>query len=195
MNSGFDNDQIMEDGHTFHIEDIVTTTEMNGSPPTTLDPSKLGINAMSNVVQDVRSYSNRAFDHFEDHKSIKDGSHPMKRSKDLVAVKAPKYGALPYATSRTGLVYDVRMRFHVEPRPREEDMHPEDPRRIWSVYMELAQAGLVDDPHIEGPAADYVLGRIEASLATRKEVCAVHTERLYDWVMGLAGKSLTLANT
>ncbi|KAG9653006.1 hypothetical protein KCU69_g16701, partial [Aureobasidium melanogenum] len=37
---------------------------------------------------------------------------------------------LPYSTSQTGLVYDVRMRFHVEVRPEvNQGVHPEDPRR------------------------------------------------------------------
>ncbi|CAD0112743.1 unnamed protein product [Aureobasidium uvarum] len=73
---------------------------------------------------------------------------------------------LPYSTSQTGLVYDVRMRFHVEVRPEvNQGVHPEDPRRIYAIYKELVDAGLVDDPNTE--------------------VCAVHTERHYDWVISL----------
>jgi len=97
-----------------------------------------------------------------------------------------RFSPLPYATSRTGLVYDVRMRFHVEPKPTEDDMHPEDPRRIWSVFSALRDAGLVDDPNADEPAMEYVLGRIETREALKSEICLAHTEEHYEWVMNLA---------
>ena len=105
------------------------------------------------------------------------------------ALKAAKYAPLPYASSRTGLVYDVRMRFHTEPLPRHQDMHPEDPRRIYAVYHELLQAGLVDDPGNAELAGDYVLLRIPARSATRDEVLACHSVVSYDFVMSLKGES------
>ncbi|KAI5203819.1 histone deacetylase HdaA [Aureobasidium subglaciale] len=99
----------------------------------------------------------------------------------------PKEGMkhLPYSTSQTGLVYDVRMRFHVEVRPEvNQGVHPEDPRRIYAIYKELVDAGLVDDPKTISPAP-YVLARIPTRYVTKREVCAVHTEDHYNWVISL----------
>lgn len=86
---------------------------------------------------------------------------------------------------QTGLVYDVRMRFHVEPIPRDQDMHPEDPRRIYEVYNEILQAGLVDDSEDTPSAESHVLRRIPARYATQAEILTVHTQNSYDFVMDL----------
>ncbi|KAG9664268.1 histone deacetylase clr3, partial [Aureobasidium melanogenum] len=92
---------------------------------------------------------------------------------------------LPYSTSQTGLVYDVRMRFHVEVRPEvNQGVHPEDPRRIYAIYKELVDAGLVDDPNTVS-LAPSVLARIPTRFVTKEEVCAVHSERHYEWVISL----------
>lgn len=103
------------------------------------------------------------------------------------ASKVQKSEILPYSTSQTGLVYDVRMRFHVEVQPEQNNgVHPEDPRRIYAIYQELVDAGLVDDPASPGSSTlEYVLGRIPARFATKEEICAVHSERLYEWVLEL----------
>ncbi|KAF9998630.1 Histone deacetylase hda1, partial [Modicella reniformis] len=42
-------------------------------------------------------------------------------------------------STRTGYVYDVRMRFHSNVHG--DDDHPEDPRRIWRIYEALKNAG------------------------------------------------------
>jgi histone deacetylase 6 len=93
----------------------------------------------------------------------------------------PSLAPLPYAMSQTGLVYDVRMRFHVEVKPETQGVHPEDPRRIWAIYKELVNAGLVDDPTTVS-LAPQVLQRIPARFATRDEICAVHSDAHYVWV-------------
>jgi len=102
---------------------------------------------------------------------------------------APRFSPLPYASSRSGLVYDVRMRFHVEPIPKDSDMHPEDPRRIYEIYQELCQAGLVDDPANPDLVGQYPLLRIPARHATEDEILACHSKDSFDFVMSLKGKS------
>ena len=96
-----------------------------------------------------------------------------------------KYSKLPYATAQTGLVYDVRMRFHVEAIPSEDDLHPEDPRRIHAIFQAFVHAGLAWTKGAEGPA-HYYMGRIDAREVTKEEVCLVHTPRHWDWIQTLS---------
>lgn len=103
------------------------------------------------------------------------------------APRPAKYKHLPYATAQTGLVYDVRMRFHVEPIPREDDVHPEDPRRIHAIFEAFVHAGLAWRKGVD--ASNYYMGRIEARLVTKEEVCLVHTERHWDWIQTLSTKT------
>ena len=61
----------------------------------------------------------------------------------------PRFAPLPYSSSKTGLVYDARMRFHTEPMSamqRDLEIHPEDPRRILEIFKEIQDAGLVQGP-------------------------------------------------
>jgi len=104
---------------------------------------------------------------------------------------------LPYSKLPSGLCYDVRMRYHceLEPLPDEEgyipgadpDLHPEDPRRIWSIFRELCHAGLVDDQMSIYGIVKSPLTRIDARYATRAEICLVHTRDHYDFVESLQG--------
>ncbi|EPS37463.1 hypothetical protein H072_8853 [Dactylellina haptotyla CBS 200.50] len=80
--------------------------------------------------------------------------------------------ALPRASLRTGLCYDVRMRFHAT--LDEEDVHPEDPRRIHVIYQTLVEAGLTKLPE-EGGKEDELMLRINAREVTEKEALLVHT--------------------
>jgi histone deacetylase 6 len=102
--------------------------------------------------------------------------------------RPPKFKPLPYATAQTGLVYDVRMRFHVEINPTEVDVHPEDPRRIHHIFDALVQAGLVWQPGYEGPT-DFCMGRIPTREVTKEEVMLVHTERHWEWIQTLKDKT------
>lgn len=99
-----------------------------------------------------------------------------------------KYERLPYSTAQTGLVYDVRMRFHVEAIPTENDVHPEDPRRIHAIFEAFVDAGLAWTKSSHGPSS-YYMGRIYAREATKQEVCLVHTERHWDWIQSLSSKT------
>lgn len=105
------------------------------------------------------------------------------------APRPPKFKPLPYATSQTGLVYDVRMRFHVEPIPTEEEIHPEDPRRIHAIYESFVDAGLAWQEGSLEPSLDFYMGRIDARKVTKQEVCLVHTEAHWDWIHSLASLS------
>lgn len=103
--------------------------------------------------------------------------------------KPAKFDKLPYASSQTGLVYDVRMRFHVEAVPEDTDIHPEDPRRIHAIFQAFVQAGLAWHKGAEGPS-NYYMGRIDAREVSKEEVCLVHTERHWDWIQSLRDKSV-----
>lgn len=89
---------------------------------------------------------------------------------------------LPLAYLRTGLCYDDRMRYHAEIAAT-SDFHPEDPRRIWSIFKELCQAGLVDDPIAEKPLVPNPLLRIMARPATEAEIREVHTAEHWDFMV------------
>jgi len=175
--------------HVMNDSGVIATTETNGTSLETLDPSQLALaladEAMSlspEIPRIALPDGNQA-----------NGSWDIENEQVKSIIKSqtntkPKYAPLPYATSRTGLVYDVRMRFHVEPIPKDQDMHPEDPRRIFEVYNELVQAGLVDDPTSPDLLGEYVLLRIPIRSATRNEILACHSERSFEFVMGLERK-------
>ncbi len=105
---------------------------------------------------------------------------------------------LRYSKLPTGLCYDVRMRYHceLEPLPDEDgyvigadpDLHPEDPRRIWSIYRELCHAGLVEDKMSIYGLVKNPLARIAARYASPAEICLIHTGSHYHFVESLKGK-------
>lgn len=103
---------------------------------------------------------------------------------------------LPLASLATGLCYDVRMRYHCEVQPT-NDVHPEDPRRIYYIYKELCKSGLVDDPDSCRPLAPTPLQRIDAREATEEEIVNIHSAAHFAFVRSTQGMilSLTLALT
>lgn len=113
-------------------------------------------------------------------------SHPMsgRRSSPQVRIPPkPRHSVLPYASSRTGLVYDPRMRFHAElPNMglNADDIHPEDPRRIHSIFQELKEAGLVGSGGSDEDVREDHCWRIGIRPATRPEILMIHTEDHYD---------------
>ena len=108
---------------------------------------------------------------------------PSESSGDELAT-VPRPHPLPFSTLYTGLCYDVRMRYHCELDPPKEriDYHPEDPRRIFHIFRELCEAGLVDDPISTRPLVDKPLMRIPARYATVEEICLVHTLGHYNFI-------------
>jgi hypothetical protein len=128
-------------------------------------------------------------------------SHPTElksplHSKQIVEVVIPslkKFEPLPYSSGQSGLVYDVRMRFHTEPAsPLEDEIHPEDPRRIWAIYQTLVDAGLVQDSQNPNLDPSFQLYRIDARDADPSEICLVHTKAHFEWVRSLRSKSIKM---
>lgn len=128
---------------------------------------------------------------FRDSTSLEDEDDDSLSDVDSVTTEddeKPFYG-LPTAALPTGLCYDDRMRYHAEvASTSENDLHPEDPRRIYYIFKELSEAGLVADPKHPRPLVPQPLLRIDAREATRSEICLVHSQSHYDFVKSTAGK-------
>lgn len=111
-----------------------------------------------------------------------------------VVLRKPLVQALPYSSSRTGLVYDARMRFHTEldSPDSKNDVHPEDPRRIWAIFNAFEKAGIVETVQ-SGTSAmlPFRLLRIPTRLATNEELALAHAVDHIHWVEQLPGKSFT----
>ncbi|KAI9846152.1 MAG: Histone deacetylase hda1 [Sclerophora amabilis] len=110
-----------------------------------------------------------------------DGDDELVKESALSVHETTRRKALPISSLRTGLCYDVRMRFHAT--VAEDDAHPEDPRRIYRIYRELCRAGLVNDPHALGPPQEDLMCRIHARAATPAEICLVHTYFHYKFIL------------
>lgn len=99
-------------------------------------------------------------------------------STDIIV--APRKPDFSYVLLKTGLVYDVRMRYHAKLYTsyfEYIDPHPEDPRRIYRIYKILAENGLIVDPTLCGAddVGDY-MQKIPIREATKEEILAVHSE-------------------
>jgi histone deacetylase 6 len=117
---------------------------------------------------------------------------PARYPSPQVRVPPKPRSTLVYPTTKTGLVYDPRMRFHAElpdMNINPDDIHPEDPRRIHSIFEELKQAGLVASSTSEEDREDHCW-RIAARFATRPEILLIHTEEHYNLVQSFQSKPL-----
>lgn len=114
-----------------------------------------------------------------------DGEHEQKHIKienqdEPSIVVADRDPVLTYVPLKTGLCYDVRMRYHAKIFTsyfEYIDPHPEDPRRIYRIYKILAENGLVKDPTLKG--ADDIgdlMQKIPVREATAEEILQVHSE-------------------
>ena len=114
---------------------------------------------------------------------------PARPSSPQVRIPPKPRSSLVYPTSKTGLVYDPRMRFHAElpdVNINPDDIHPEDPRRIHSIFEEIKQAGLVASSTSEEDQEDHCW-RIATRFATKPEILLIHTEEHYDLVESFEG--------
>lgn len=95
------------------------------------------------------------------------------------------------AALRTGLCYDVRMRYHCELDPPKQrlDFHPEDPRRIYHIYKALCKAGLVADNNLAKSVVSTPLLKVNIRYATKEEICLVHDAKHFEFVRSTKGKS------
>ena len=89
----------------------------------------------------------------------------------------------------TGYCYDVRMRYHCELEPPKDrrDYHPEDPRRIFSIYRELCMAGLIDDSLLcqntgAAPLVPTPLKQIDVREVEESEVELVHDKKHWEFM-------------
>ena len=101
----------------------------------------------------------------------------------IVPVTKPR---IHYTPLKTGLCYDVRMRYHAKIFTsyfEYIDPHPEDPRRIYRIYKILAENGLINDPMLSGvdEIGDLML-KIPVREATRDEILEVHTKEHLDFL-------------
>jgi histone deacetylase 6 len=153
------------------------------------DPDRSAHGAVSPGLRDTsQSSSTESSD-----SSDLDVEMTMPSHQAIVQVLIPRrrFEPLPYSSTQTGLVYDVRMRFHTDPPSSTisaDEIHPEDPRRIFSIYQALVDAGLVhDDDDNASLEPDFRLYRIEARNAHASEICLIHTRDHYVWVKALRG--------
>lgn len=115
-------------------------------------------------------------------------------SDDLALDKMSRRYKFPTGTLPTGLCYDVRMRYHCELDPPKQrlDFHPEDPRRIYSIYKEFCLAGLVDDEMSTRPIVSRPLSRVSARNATQAEICLVHDTKHFNFIERTKGNEVIL---
>lgn len=117
-------------------------------------------------------------------KSEDDGGIGINKKKKLnggniIVVVPPALPQLFYTPLKTGLVYDVRMRYHAKIFTlyfEYIDPHPEDPRRIYRIYKKLAEAGLINDTSLSGiDNIGNLMIKIPIREATAEEILQVHS--------------------
>lgn len=190
-------DVLMPDGEGDVMEttEFQTQTFTHPQSQTTESRMKLGLGTQVSPIANSSSASSRQ--HFKTAVPLKGSGlkremtvneHGVMVRKD--GPKPAKFVPLPYSSSQSGLVYDVRMRFHVESEPSEDDLHPEDPRRIHAIFEAFVNGGLVyNEDRDSGRSDAYYMGRIDTRKVTKEEVLLVHTESHWNWVQSLAEKS------
>lgn len=98
---------------------------------------------------------------------------------EVVIIPPPRYRFLPYTTSRTGVVYDVRMQLHRHLL----EAHPENPFRISAVWQALQDGGLV--AKVGEDENEYHLIRLPIRPALESEILLVHSPEHLAWVKAL----------
>lgn len=108
----------------------------------------------------------------------------------VIKLPPPRSQRLPYSTSRTGLIYDPRMRFHVDPSPEVgDDAHPEQPRRILSIFTKLVDAGLASEMD-EYVYKEHMMFRLPIRAATKTEISWIHDAAYVEDMESLRGAEL-----
>lgn len=103
----------------------------------------------------------------------------------------PPVKGLAVSSLPTGLCYDERMRYHSEVSANlGENVHPEDPRRIYYIYKELCEAGLVSTGANQNDViVTQPLHRIPTREVNRDEVELVHGPDQWDFIEATASMS------
>lgn len=116
-----------------------------------------------------------------------DNKNFFKKRQVIVPEVKPK---LHYVPLKTGLCYDVRMRYHAKIFTsyfEYIDPHPEDPRRIYRIYKILAENGLIKDPMLSGvdDIGDLML-KIPVREASEDEILQVHSREHLEFLANTA---------
>lgn len=95
---------------------------------------------------------------------------------------------------KTGICYDVRMRYHsrLNSSPSSYlDPHPEDPRRTFRIYKTIAEAGLLTDETLQGKTdlGDLML-KLPSREATYEELLLVHTPEHLEFITSTENMSI-----
>ena len=108
---------------------------------------------------------------------------------EVIRKKRKMPDSLTYTSKKTGLCYDVRMRYHAT--VDEGDMHPEDPRRIYFIYKALVEDGLIDDEDAptSGPQISTPLVKFRAREVTKAEACLVHSDGHWKFIESTESES------
>lgn len=133
------------------------------------------------TIEDSNTSTNGIKREFDTIKT-EENNNVMKRQV-IVPVTKPR---IHYTPLKTGLCYDVRMRYHAKIFTsyfEYIDPHPEDPRRIYRIYKILAENGLINDPMLSGvdDIGDLML-KIPVREATRDEILEVHSKEHLDFL-------------
>ncbi|KAH3684991.1 hypothetical protein WICPIJ_004023 [Wickerhamomyces pijperi] len=154
-----------------HLVNSETNEDAIESPPSTGSHSekrKFGELAQageSRVIVKTEESSSSATPSSSDNKTI------------IVPPTKPQTSYIPL---KTGLCYDVRMRYHAKIFTSYHeyiDPHPEDPRRIYRIYKILAEAGLINDPTLSGiDDIGHLMLKIPVREASAEEILLVHTK-------------------
>lgn len=205
----------MNDGDVPMEDEIIASTEFNSGPadyasefviPTDVFPNPSMAHLPKNAQlppydphQNTSSMrqTSRHLDERSDKMDIVQTTPNRRASPQVRIPPKPRSQALPYGTLKTGLVYDPRMRFHAE-LPSDtsvDDIHPEDPRRIHSIFEEIREAGLVRGPESsDDDEHDEYCWRIGIRPAEEHEILTIHTKAHYDFVYSLQGMLVRLGN-
>lgn len=176
----------LNNGSTDYVAEFVVPTDVFANPNIAHLPKNAQLPPYDNTS------SARPASHYAESRSDKmdvTRATPYRRTSPQVRIPPkPRSQALPFATLKTGLVYDPRMRFHAE-LPNEstiDDIHPEDPRRIHSIFEEIREAGLVRGPEsVNDDDHDDYCWRIGIRPAEKNEILTIHTPEHYDFIASL----------
>ncbi|KAG0064064.1 Histone deacetylase hda1 [Linnemannia elongata] len=111
-------------------------------------------------------------------------STPMSGQSAVVTTVTPRPqpDTIDGRSTKTGYVYDVRMRFHQNIHG--DNDHPEDPRRIWKIYEALKNAGcltrMVKLPSREATPAELGLVHTAEHIQTITDTAKMDREQLLD---------------
>lgn len=165
-------------------EEHDSTSEVNNNNNNTFDKSTIDPSAPTNdgdtIVADAEAAKpeKRKLEEVEGVLAREDEATNGIEDKTIIVPIVPP--RIHYIPLKTGLCYDVRMRYHAKIFTsyfEYIDPHPEDPRRIYRIYKILAEAGLIKDPTLSGieDIGDLML-KIPVREAKPEEILQVHTE-------------------